>query len=483
MFQNEGILSARQFQTLLRNIGIEMEQHLETLIRVIDRKSQGDVIHYSEIASRMQQFGYELEHHDPEQQTLEIPNLLLLELGSLEHMKELPPLEEQLSSVEFFQLVTRYGEVQPFSDDQLQRLAQLFSAGGSIRKSAIVSMMEKVEEIMLTKGQEFLRSEREEENQVDGGRIKNVIIRLNGFEQVQRMISTTRNLYASGITQVKQQKDSGFRQLCLQKSVLQLIDKADLIKQYLSDDIQLIQAAVYTILSDLFATQKITPHLHSVKSEQSRISQLQMSLSGGYITTVPESQFLPHGGVESNNPAMVEVRGKLAATNERVRVQEWSLQALATICYDGTVLRQHLLDQVRIQSQMAKKNAMISKVVGIMEKKETVGTKISVVLEDAHGHHRLSDVIARMGGLIKIPSLVFSGQLVYVIKLWMSQILNLQCDILNSGYSLPLLRSDILFVDQDTGRILLQDLNGLQQFNHLGKYNSGIDVPYLVDTA
>lgn len=45
--------------------------------------------------------------------------------------------------------------------------------------------MQKVQEIMTKKGEDFLRSEREEENQVDASKIRNVIIRFNGFEQVQ----------------------------------------------------------------------------------------------------------------------------------------------------------------------------------------------------------------------------------------------------------------------------------------------------------
>jgi hypothetical protein len=71
---------------------------------VIDRKSSGDVVHFTEILERMKQLGYEIATPEPEGvATVSLPNLLVLELCSLEHIKSLafdgiPSSEQSLSS-------------------------------------------------------------------------------------------------------------------------------------------------------------------------------------------------------------------------------------------------------------------------------------------------------------------------------------------------------------------------------------------------
>ena len=66
-----------------------------------------------------------------------------------------------------------------------------------------------------------------------------------------------------------------------------------------------------------------------------------------------------------------------------------------------------------------------------------------------------------MGGLLKVPSLVFSGQLVFIAKLWLSQILAFQCDLLTHGYSHPLLRSETIYVNDLTGKLMVENINGV----------------------
>lgn len=58
-----------------------------------------------------------------------LQNILLLELSSLEHLKAIrfEHKENDMSPTEFYTLITNGGEVAPFNDSQMQRLAHLFS--------------------------------------------------------------------------------------------------------------------------------------------------------------------------------------------------------------------------------------------------------------------------------------------------------------------------------------------------------------------
>jgi hypothetical protein len=128
-----------------------------------------------------------------------------------------------------------------------------------------------------------------------------------------------------------------------------------------------------------------------------------------------------------DNPAMYEVEGKISSTNQSVKAQVWSTESLATVCYDGVLMRQHLTEELRFQQIVT----FVSPLLGVIEKRESMGTKVSVVYDNIEhkGYKQLSAIIKQMGGLIKIPSLVFSGQLVYIAKLWMQQVLEFQIEI------------------------------------------------------
>lgn len=57
--------------------------------------------------------------------------------------------------------------------------------------------------------------------------------------------------------------------------------------------------------------------------------------------------------------------------------------------------------------------------------------------------------------------------MIYVAKLWLRDILDIYCEIQNYGYSMPLMRTDILYLYKD--EIKISDLNGIQAIN-LGRF-------------
>ena len=67
------------------------------------------------------------------------------------------------------------------------------------------------------------------------------------------------------------------------------------------------------------------------------------------------------------------------------------------------------MEEIRLHSHLSKTHESYFTLLGIIEKKEAMGTKIQVVLEEKKGFAKLSEVVRMMGGLVKIPSLVFSG--------------------------------------------------------------------------
>ena len=70
--------------------------------------------------------------------------------------------------------------------------------------------------------------------------------------------------------------------------------------------------------------------------------------------------------------------------------------------------------------------------------------------------------------------------MIYVSKLWLRDILDIYCEIQNYGYSMPLMRTDILYLYKD--EIKISDLNGIQAIN-LNRFAQGIDVKLLVETV
>ena len=100
------------------------------MVRLIDRKSEGDILHFTQLLERMKSFGFVPHQPEPESiQQVHLPNTLLMECCSLDHLKDVP-FESRgptLSSQQFYALLTNDGEHHHFTDNQVQRLAHLFS--------------------------------------------------------------------------------------------------------------------------------------------------------------------------------------------------------------------------------------------------------------------------------------------------------------------------------------------------------------------
>jgi hypothetical protein len=73
---------------MLKKMGISLSaEESVTLVKLIDRRSGGDLIHFTELLDRMRQYGYKIKQPEPDSlQHVSLPNLLLLECCSLEHL-------------------------------------------------------------------------------------------------------------------------------------------------------------------------------------------------------------------------------------------------------------------------------------------------------------------------------------------------------------------------------------------------------------
>jgi len=80
------------------------------------------------------------------------------------------------------------------------------------------------------------------------------------------------------------------------------------------------------------------------------MSQMQLSLTGVFLTPIPETQFIPIHIPQIEGKQMYTMLGRIAANNSPVMVGVWTVPILQTVCYDGIMLRQHLYEELRFQA-------------------------------------------------------------------------------------------------------------------------------------
>ncbi|CAD8184042.1 unnamed protein product [Paramecium pentaurelia] len=458
VFQEKGYLSAQEFQLLLNNIGVCLSiDQVRALIKLFDFKSDGNILHYTELLSVIEQQGYQIIKDEAQQ--VNVYNKLLqkffaLEFGDLNY-------NDQMTVNEFYRLISLEGERHPFNDNEFQRLANLFTQQGMIQKNLILR-------ILGTQKQNFV-----DHDLIDKQLLKNIFYRFNGFELVLNGIKKIRELFNQNIETIKQQDDSGLMQISLQINVNNIYLKIQQIMHYILNDIQLIQAGVFNLLNQQFQAQYIQPHL-TIRSERTKMSQMQLSLTSVFLTPIPETQFLPIHIPQIEGKQMYYMLGRIAANNAPVIVSVWTVPILQTVCYDGVMLRQHIMEVLRFQSILNQ----TSKLYGVCEKKNNMGTEVHAFVQFEGTN--LNTICQQTGGLLKIPQLVLSGQMIYVAKLWLGQILSLMCDIQNYGYAFPLMRTEILYIFND--EVHLSELTGIQSVN-INKFQSGIDIKLLVESV
>ena len=114
-----------------------------------------------------------------------------------------------MSPNEFYSLITNGGEVAPFNDSQIQRLAHLFSGhDGSISFERLKAMIERLQDT-IGKDVDLLKREREEEDYIQPNVLQNIFLRLNGFVLALAHVRSMRETYNSKIDSLKERRDSG----------------------------------------------------------------------------------------------------------------------------------------------------------------------------------------------------------------------------------------------------------------------------------
>lgn len=167
-------------------------------------------------------------------------------------------------------------------------------------------------------------------------------------------------------------------------------------------------------------------------------------MSSLHLTQIPESQFIPstHPHLESA-PLMFTQEGRLAATSQHVHLVAWTVPVLVVSCYDGMTFKSHVMDEVKLHMLLSQSRYAgtlstklsgsalfpIAPLLGMIEKRTNVGVELQLIYHNQKEYVRLSDVIKTMGGLVKIPSLVLSGQIVHIVKLWIQQITEIQLEL------------------------------------------------------
>ncbi|KAM3142068.1 hypothetical protein pb186bvf_005722 [Paramecium bursaria] len=458
VFQDRGYLNYQEFQVILNNIGVPLTyDQTRTLIKIIDKKSEGNIIHYTELLAQIEAQGFVIIKDDV--QNVAVSNQLLQKFCSLDFGSNNYP--DEMNVKDFYRLVTSEGSRNPFSDAEFQRLANLFTYDGMIQKKLL-------QRVLGTKKQQYV-----DQNFLQKELLINIFYRFNGFNLVLTQIKDLRELFNSSLDQLKDLEDSGISQISLQIQASRLSIKITMLHKYLLNDIQLIQAAAFSTLNNNFQVNHIQPFI-TLRSERNKISQMQIRLSGIFLTQIPETQFQPLSIPVIEGKQVYKMHGKIAATNQLVRVQVWTVPILQTVCYDGQPLRLHIYEELRFQAVLPQSCQLL----GVLEKKNNMGTEIhSFVLDNGKS---LRQVCQEMGGLLKIPQLVLSGQIIFVAKFWISQILSIFCEIQSYGYCYPIMRSEILYLIGDEIRI--NDLNGIQSTG-MGRFNSGIDIKLLVETV
>lgn len=56
--------------------------------------------------------------------------------------------------------------------------------------------------------------------------------------------------------------------------------------------------------------------------------------------------------------------------------------------------------------------------LGLSERRTSIGNEIHLVYREQKEYVPLSQVIKSMGGLLQVPSLILSGQVIHILKLW-----------------------------------------------------------------
>ena len=80
----------------------------------------------------------------------------------------------------------------------------------------------------------------------------------------------------------------------------------------------------------------------------------------------------------------------------------------------------------------------------------------------------LGDLIEKNGGLLRIPFLCKSQGLIYIIKFWGSQILNIMRSIHKLGLIINVLRLKDFYISKDGMKIKLSNVKGIGEVNHFG---------------
>jgi hypothetical protein len=80
----------------------------------------------------------------------------------------------------------------------------------------------------------------------------------------------------------------------------------------------------------------------------------------------------------------------------------------------------------------------------------------------------LQTLIQQNGGLIRLPSLLKTGALNRLIKLWGGQLLNIIQTVQKHGCCLGILRAENFYLNVETNEILLHTLRGVGKYNQNG---------------
>ena len=107
---------------------------------------------------------------------------------------------------------------------------------------------------------------------------------------------------------------------------------------------------------------------------------------------------------------------------------------------------------------------------------EASDKEISVINEHIPDNYiNLAELIRDNGGLLRIPFLVKTNAVSYLIKFWGRQILHIINQVHSLGHTLTVLRPQNFFISNDGSTIKLSNVRGTCKVNHLSRVSMGPD--------